>query len=272
MATEPQFDIDALVRAMGRAGRRLRELSATEGGAGNISVAVKGHLDVARRFPNSERIELPAAVPALSGATVLTTGSGSRLGDLLDEPDETLGAIVVDADGVGGTLWSAPGRAYSRPTSELSSHLSIHARWLPQSETGMHAFVHAHPPYVTFLSHQAEYADDAWRNARLMRWEPETVIFLPEGIGFAAFEVPGTLELMAATERVLERHQVVIWAKHGVVARGTSLPAAVDRIEYAETAARYEYLRFASGADIEGLTEDEIRRICAFHKVNQSIL
>ncbi len=272
MANERQIEIDALVRGIGRAGSRLRELNAAEGGAGNISVAIRDRIDVAGRFPNSEPMNLPAPVPALAGATVLTTGSGCRLRDLLEEPDATLGALVIGPDGASGTFWSAPERTYLRPTSELSSHLSVHARWLPASDTGMHAFVHAHPPYLTFLGHQAEYAEDAWRNARMMRWEPETVIFLPEGIGFAGFEVPGTLELMAATERALEKHQIVMWAKHGAVARATSLALAVDRIEYAETAARDEYMRFASGADIAGLTDEEIRHICAFYRIDQSIL
>ena len=264
--------IDALVRAMGKAGQRLRDLDACEGGAGNISVAVRGPVDVAARFPNAEPIELPAPVPALAGATVITTGSGSRLRDLLDDPEATLGCIVIAADGKTGTLWSADERAYTRPTSELSSHLSVHAKWLAASETGMHALVHAHPKNLTFLSHIDDYSVPGRLNARLMRWEPETVIFLPEGIGMASFEVPGTLDLMAATEEMFKTYQVVLWAKHGAVARYWSLPGALDRIEYAEAAARYEYMRLVSGARIEGLSDDEIRAICAFHGVTQSIL
>jgi rhamnulose-1-phosphate aldolase len=267
-----QFRIDVLVRSMGQAGRRLRELEACEGAAGNISLAIRGPLDVRARFPSAEPIALPSPVPSLAGATVITTGSGCRLRDLLEEPEANLGAIVVGEDGRSGTLWSAPEREYARPTSELSSHLSVHAKWLPKSETGTHALVHAHAPHLTFLSHIDEYSVRGRLNVRLMRWEPETVIFLPEGIGMAGFQVPGTLELMAVTENLFESHQVVVWAKHGVVARYWTLPGALDRIEYAEAAARYEYMRLVSGSRIDGLSDDEIRAVCRFHNVNQSIL
>ena len=38
-------------------------------------------------------------------------------------------------------------------------------------------------------------------------------------------------------------HRVVVWAKHGVMARSDmSVKNAADRVEYAETAAKYEYL------------------------------
>ena len=40
----------------------------------------------------------------------------------------------------------------------------------------------------------------------------------------------------------LRHHRIVIWAKHGVMARSdVSVKRAADRIEYAETAAKYEY-------------------------------
>jgi rhamnulose-1-phosphate aldolase len=40
----------------------------------------------------------------------------------------------------------------------------------------------------------------------------------------------------------------VLWSKHGVMARSdVSVTRAVDRIEYAETAARYEYMDPSGG-------------------------
>ncbi|MFD8304504.1 hypothetical protein ACFV29_19470 [Streptomyces sp. NPDC059690] len=40
-----------------------------------------------------------------------------------------------------------------------------------------------------------------------------------------------------------------------------SVTHAVDRIEYAETGARYEYLDLVAGRRAEGLTRDEIKRV-----------
>jgi rhamnulose-1-phosphate aldolase len=64
----------------------------------------------------------------------------------------------------------------------------------------------------------------------------------------------------------------VIWAKHGVMARSDiSVKRAADRVEYAETAAKYEYLNLCDGEIGEGLSVDEIRSICTAFNVKQNI-
>ena len=50
-----------------------------------------------------------------------------------------------------------------------------------------------------------------------------------------------------------------------------SVKRASDRIEYAETAAAYEYRNLLNGEQAEGLTDEEIRAICSTHNVTQSI-
>ena len=77
---------------------------------------------------------------------------------------------------------------------------------------------------------------------------------------------------MAANVGYLRRHRLVIWAKHGVMARSdVSVKRAADRIEYAETAAKYEYLNLAIGEVAEGLSVDEIRAISKIFDARQSI-
>jgi rhamnulose-1-phosphate aldolase len=77
---------------------------------------------------------------------------------------------------------------------------------------------------------------------------------------------------MAATVQALRTHRIVLWCKHGVVARSdVSVKRAADRIEYAETGARYEYMNLANGEQAEGLTVDEIRTICSAFSVQQAI-
>ena len=77
---------------------------------------------------------------------------------------------------------------------------------------------------------------------------------------------------MSATLEKLHKHRVVIWSKHGVVARSdTSVKRASDRVEYAETAASYEYLNLAVGEQAEGLSVDEILAICKAFDIQQSI-
>jgi rhamnulose-1-phosphate aldolase len=50
-----------------------------------------------------------------------------------------------------------------------------------------------------------------------------------------------------------------------------SVKRAADRVEYAETAAKYEYLNLCAGEIGEGLTPDEIRAICRTFNLQQSI-
>ena len=77
---------------------------------------------------------------------------------------------------------------------------------------------------------------------------------------------------MAANVECLRKHRIVIWAKHGVMARSdVSVKRAADRVEYAETAAKYEYLNLAVGEAGEGLSADEIRTICKTFDIKQNI-
>jgi rhamnulose-1-phosphate aldolase len=75
---------------------------------------------------------------------------------------------------------------------------------------------------------------------------------------------------MAANVAGLRKHQIVLWSKHGVMARSDlSVTRAVDRIEYAETAARYEYMSLLAGGRAEGHSRDEIERVAdAFESVD----
>ncbi len=85
--------------------------------------------------------------------------------------------------------------------------------------------------------------------------------------------VPGSRELMEANVESLRRHRIVIWAKHGVMARSDiSVTRAVDRIEYAETAARFEYMDLVNGARADGLTIDEMRAVVEAFDVRTTIL
>jgi rhamnulose-1-phosphate aldolase len=125
---------------------------------------------------------------------------------------------------------------------------------------------------MALLSHIPRYQDEQYLNTHLLRWQPETIINLPEGIGFLPFRLPGSPELMASNVESLRQHRIAVWAKHGVMARSDiSVKHAADLVEYAETAARYEYLNLAIGEPGEGLSVEEIRSICKAFNIIQSI-
>jgi rhamnulose-1-phosphate aldolase len=272
MLHEPYPELDDLLEMMGEAGGHLAEIEASEGAAGNISVCMRWPIEPRTRFPVVNEIDLPQPVPELAGAAFLVSGSGRRLRELIGEPTASIACIVVNDGGKTGKLYTSYQRRFERVTSEFNSHLAVHYDQMCASGTNFHAVIHAQPLHLTYLSHIPRYQDEHYLNTHLLRWQPETIINLPEGIGFIPFRIPGSPGLMAANVESLRSHRVVIWAKHGAMARSdVSVKRAADRVEYAETAAKYEYLNLAAGEVGEGLSMDEIHEICRTFDVEQTI-
>lgn len=268
----PYPELDEILTMIGEAGHRLSEIEASEGAAGNISVYIGWPADPRRRFPLVETIQLPVAAPELSAGILLVTGSGRRLREVIQDPDANLGCVVVEKDGRAARLYTSPRRLFARLTSELNSHLAVHRDQIATTETNFHAVVHAQPLYLTYLSHIPRYQDEQYMNRHILRWQPELIAHLPEGLGVVPFLVPGSVELMAATAASLRTHRLVVWSKHGAVARSdASVKRAADRIEYVEAAARYEYLNLVNGEQGEGLTDEEMRTLCRAIGIQQCI-
>lgn len=264
--------IDELLASMGEAGRRICDIDASEAGAGNISCSMSWAPDLAA-FGQIEDIALPLTVPGLAGRTLLVTGSGRRLRQIAGDPLANIGALQVHADGRNGTLHSSQRRLFRNLTSELNSHLAVHEDQVLTRGVDFLSVVHAQPIHLTYLSHIPAYRDSATMNARLIRWEPETIVALPEGIDVLDFMVPGSDELQQHNVAGLRGHQIVLWSKHGVMARSDVSPTgAVDKIEYAETGARYEVLDLQLGGRAEGLSGEDLGRVKAAFDVPTSLV
>ena len=270
---EPYPDLSELLATIGEAGQRIAAINASEGGAGNISLFVGWPLEVRRRFPLAEPFALPQPAPALAGGLIIVTGSGRRLRDIAANPDANLGVVAIDEGGATGRLLSSPRRLFQRVTSEFNSHLAVHQDQVARTGTNFHALIHAQPPHLVYLSHIPAYRDQAYFNRRIIRWEPETIVSLPAGIGVLPYCLPGSPAMMAANVEGLRHHNVVLWSKHGIMARSEfSVTRAADRIEYAESAALYEYMDLANGGRAEGLTDDELREIVREFGVQTTLL
>lgn len=270
---EPPFlTLDDLMLQIGEAGRRMAEIGASEGAAGNISVYTDQMLEVRSVFPLVEEIDLPVAAPALAGGWLLATGSGTRLREIYDHPLGNLGVLQMTPDGMHARLHTAPSRLFSRLTSELNSHLAVHNDQVATAGARYSALVHAQPLHLTYLSHIPRYRDPLELNRRLLRWQPETIMAFPRGIAVLPFILPGSTELMVATVAALHAHRLVVWSKHGVMAHSDiSVKRAADLIEYLETSARYEVLNLGAGEPADGLQPDEIRLIARALGIEQTI-
>lgn len=272
MIQAPYPKLDEMMRMLGNAGKRLAEIGACEGAAGNISVCFTWQENLITRFPLSCEIELPQAVPELAGATFIVSGSGRRLGEIIEEPTANLACLVVNADGRTAIMHTGAECGFTRVTSEFNSHLAVHYDQMVASGSNFHAVIHAQPVHLTYLSHIERYQDEQYLSTHLLRWQPETIINLPEGIGVIPFCIPGSAALSEANVARLRKQRMTVWARHGMMVRSEkSLAYAVDLIEYAETAARYEYLNLTLGEASEGLRAEEIRAMCKAVGIRQDV-
>jgi rhamnulose-1-phosphate aldolase len=259
--------LDTLFCELGAAGRRMVELHAAEGSAGNLSIFARD-LEPPASMPERDVIDLPVAAPALAGGWLLVTGSARRLRDIERTPEETLCLFHVLPGGEQARRFAADGL---RPTSEFNTHLAVHTDQVARHGWTTHAVAHAQPLRLTYLSHIARYADQATFNRSLLRWQPETILEFPEGIGTLPFETPGSAEQMRVTAEAMQIYRAVVWQRHGIVTRALTIAKAADLVEYAEAAAQYEYLNVVAGEPSQGLSDAEIRRIAAQYGVDQQI-
>lgn len=266
--------VDVWFKQITEAGSRMSQIGALEGAAGNISLflpsGTPGLMDhVISIFSERCQISLPGQHPVPAGV-ILITGTGRRLRDLATRPGAVLCAIVVDANGK-AMLHRTPGHGVE-PTSELDSHLGIHAACL-NGEPCIHAIIHAQPPKLTWLSHVPAYRSFPRLNRQLLRWQPETIVALPEGIGTLPFETPGTAKQGVGTAWAMRQQRLVVWAKHGVVARSTGGPmAAADLIDYAEAAAAYEVTDLLAGRPADGMSLEELRAVALRFGVSTALI
>lgn len=266
---EPYPELDELLASMGAGGHRISEIDASEAGAGNISVFVGWDLELRRRFPVATEIELPLPAPALAGKTLLVTGSGRRLRQLHEDPEAAIAGVRVHDGGLTATMLTSPRRLFAKLTSEFNSHLAVHQDQVARRGIDFQAVVHAQPMHLTYLSHIPAYRDAATFNSKVLRWEPESIVALSEGIGVLPFLVPGSEGMMKANVEGLREFQIVVWSKHGVMARSDlSVTRATDRVEYAETGAKYEYMNLLAGGVAEGLSRDEIRSVATEFQID----
>lgn len=266
------LELGQLLYQLGQVGKRLTEIGAAEGAAGNLSICFRERLDVRGYFPRVQTIELPVPAPDLAGATLIVTGSGRRLRQIMEAPTENLACIIVEEGGQMGQMYTSPDCEFRRVTSEFNSHLAVHHDQMRSKDIRLHTVLHGQPVYLTYLSHLADYQNEVYFNDHLFRWQPETILNFPEGMAVLPFMLPGSAQLTIETMLALREHQIVIWSQHGVMARADdSIFHALDLIEYAETAAHYEYLNLTAGGLSEGLSPERIRQISESWHIKQNI-
>ena len=151
------------------------------------------------------------------------------------------------------------------PTSELPSHLSVHARLIAE-KSPYRATVHTHPIELVAMSHCRKYLEKDVLTRLLWSMIPETKAFCPLGLGVVPYLLPGSTALAEATLRELEDYDVVLWEKHGVFAKGLDAMDAFDQIDVLEKSAKIYIAARQMGFEPEGMSEEQLSEMSiAFH-------
>ena len=189
-----------------------------ERNGGNITVNITDLVDdEIKALPAiSEVKQIGTALPALKGCYFFCKGTGKRMRDLARWPMEN-GSIIRILDDCASYVIIADNAVM--PTSELPSHLSVHAR-LIEKGSNYKATVHTHPIELIAMSHNKKFMGKDVLSNLLWSMIPETKAFCPLGLGIVPYQLPGSLKLAEETLKELEDYDVVMWEKHGVFAKG----------------------------------------------------
>ena len=137
---------------------------------------------------------------------------------------------------------------YRNPSSELAMHLLIYRR-----RPDVFAICHAHPPVATGYA-----AAGMPLNQALLS---ECVMALG-AVPVAGYGTPGTPELSEAIEPLIQDHNAILLANHGVVTYGHDLLTAFYRMETTEQFARVALVTVVLGKQVL-LSGEDVEKLLA---------
>ena len=234
-----------------------------ERNAGNISVNISGLIEEGiLNLDEYPQFELKNAYPELASGYFFVSGTGKRMRDLAREPMMNAQIIQLDEKGSGYRIISKDLAAVKnfRPTSELPTHLGIH-QMIAGRGSEEKVVMHTHANELVALTQIKEYCNQEKLNKLLWGMHPETIVFVPGGVGFVPYVTPGTEQIAVETLKVLKNYKVALWEKHGVFAIGESVFDTFDQIDILGKAARIFFLVKSSGHEPEGLSDKQLAEL-----------
>ncbi len=241
----------------------------SERNAGNITVNITDLISARAGIIPEEypKYKLISCCSQLGGSWFLSTGTGGRMRDLARMPENNILIIYIDKDGETYRLISGKGNINRpMPTSELPTHLKIH-RMIKQRNSDEKVVLHTHASELIALTQLKEYCDEDKINKILWGMHPETMIFVPKGIGLVPYMTPGTDTIADRTIKALKNHDVALWEKHGIIAIGDDIIETFDIIDILAKSAKIFFMCKNAGMEPDGLSDSqlkELRNNCIF--------
>ena len=237
-----------------------------ERNAGNISINLTQVLQfVEQDIEYAEKyIDLDGYYPELSGEIFLFTASGTRMRDVAIKPEKNTLVIRVNAEGNRyKVLFPANNRHQLKPTSELPMHFAIHKNLIKKGRKH-NTILHAHATELIALTHDKEICKPDKINSLLWSMHAETAIFIPQGVGFVPFCMPGSIRLANETAKTLKNYDIALLEKHGAVAVSNSVTQAFDTLDILSKAAAIYCMCKSAQIDVEPFSKrvlDDLRAL-----------
>jgi rhamnulose-1-phosphate aldolase len=121
--------------------------------------------------------------------------------------------------------------------------------------------LHTHATELVALTQAKEFCNKDSLNKLLWGMHPETIMFMPKGVGFVPYILPGSAEIAMETIKVLQDHDVALWEKHGVFAIGKSISDTFDVIDILAKSARIFFTCRSANIIPEGFTAPQLKEL-----------
>lgn len=243
-----------------------------EANAGNISFNVTSLIKKNIDTKKSEINKFKRHYSNLRNTYIWLTGAGVRMRDLAQDIGNLSLIINILDDGISYVIYrisdfvkiNRPLKKdlypMIRPTSELLTHLSIH-NYLCERKMKEKTILHTHPTELIALTQIKKLKSTDKINKILWGMHPESKIFLPEGIGFVPYILPGTERIAELTIKAFENHKVILWEKHGCIAISEDIIKVYDIIETIVKSAKIFFMCKSAKFKPECLTDSQIREL-----------
>lgn len=235
-----------------------------ERNGGNLSINVTEEMGTVLQEDLERAIFLEdtRVLEELKGSSFFITGTGLRIRDLnVVKMAQNACILRVSECGTGYHILWGGHRENFRPTSELSTHFAIHLNLINRG--GRHkALLHTHPHELIVMTHNSilcKTSDILTHN--LWKMIPEVRVFVPKGVAFIPYEMPGSQTLADKSLIQLEKRDVLVWEKHGALATGVDLDDAFDYVDVANKGAKVFLKCLSAGFEPEGLSCEQMSEL-----------
>ncbi len=237
----------------------LWERGWAEKNAGNFSIRLSAKVEENRSISHL----LSEPFPELANQIFLVSAKGSLMRNMARKPKRNTLFLQIGSKGIDYHIIHPSRHTHDlQPTSELLTHLAIHARMM-KTNINARVVMHTHVTELIALTHIPEFCNEIALNNLLWSMHPETVMFVPKGVGFVPFELPGSAAIARLTLEKLQKHRVAIWEKHGAFSVTTNLQESFDVLDIlAKSAKIYFMVKNSVKKNTKfGLTEEQLEQL-----------